>query len=68
MRVRTRICCCLAGVLVICALMSCRHPDDSDAVARRNSQQRQPVVYVVNYPLQFFAERIGGDPAATRQA
>jgi zinc transport system substrate-binding protein len=39
-------------------ILGCRPPGDPPAVPARAGK---PAVYVVNYPLQYFAERIGGD-------
>jgi zinc transport system substrate-binding protein len=41
---------------------ACAGSDSQDKdEAKAGAQQDKPVIYVVNYPLQYFAERIGGD-------
>ena len=48
-------------LISISLLLGCK--PDSDGASDRTSSvgSRTPVVYVVNYPLQYFAERIGGE-------
>lgn len=38
-----------------------KEPADAGASARKGSGDGPPVVYTVNYPLSYFADRIGGD-------
>jgi zinc transport system substrate-binding protein len=50
----------LVGIL--CASLSCNHSDDATS-ALTNNPTKRPQVYAVNYPLQYFAQRIAGDAA-----
>jgi zinc transport system substrate-binding protein len=43
----------------ICCLFSCR--EDPQGGEQAGEQADKPTIYVVNYPLKYFAERIGGD-------
>jgi zinc transport system substrate-binding protein len=43
----------------LCCLFSCR--EDPKRGEKPSEQAGKPTVYVVNYPLQYFTERIGGD-------
>ncbi len=47
----------LAALMIACC--SCRHRGQ-ERVADARSSKGKPTVYVVNYPLQYLAERIGG--------
>jgi zinc transport system substrate-binding protein len=51
---------CLGSLLLICgaACVGCRPQADESVSGVREGK---PAVYVVNYPLQYFAERIAGD-------
>ena len=44
-------------------LAACGGTDDTDTAARDAGPSAPAVVYVVNYPLHYFAERIGEDAA-----
>ena len=51
----------LIGVLGSCAgLISCSGKASNEDRKPKN-ENVEPLIYVVNYPLQYFAERIGGD-------
>jgi len=51
---------CLSGLLIL--LAGCSQEDGSGSVqAGSRDRTGPPQVYVVNYPLQYFAQRIGGD-------
>jgi zinc transport system substrate-binding protein len=43
----------------VCCLFSCR--EEPEREEQESEQAGKPKVYVVNYPLQYFADRIGGD-------
>ena len=43
----------------LCCLYSCR--EEPERGEKASERAGKPTVYVVNYPLQYFAERIGGD-------
>lgn len=51
------------SLIVTClSLGACsKEPADAGASAQKGSSDGPPVVYTVNYPLSYFAERIGGD-------
>lgn len=50
------------AIIIGCAVVatSCSKQPES-ANADGDGEARTPVIYTVNYPLQYFAERIGGD-------
>ena len=48
------------GLAALCLATSCKPPGDVSQSAS-GSSNRTPQVYVVNYPLRYFAERIGGE-------
>lgn len=50
----------LSGVLLLLWLAGCSGPDSSTP-ARPEPEDTRLSVYAVNYPLAYFAERIGGD-------
>jgi zinc transport system substrate-binding protein len=53
---------CLAALLATTLLAGCGEGEPRAAApALRSEQTGRLSVYVVNYPLQYFAERIGGD-------
>ncbi len=59
MRMQTTLCCQFALAAVLCAA-SCRGPAADTRSATGSAGDGKPTVYVVNYPLYYFAERIAG--------
>lgn len=56
----TRAWCWLLGLACACGLISCSRPPGGQPIDERSPQETGiPVIYVVNYPLAYFAERIG---------
>jgi len=50
------------ALVLLLGQTSCRQPDDSvGSQPSPRSGNAKPIVYVVNYPLGYFAERIGGE-------
>ncbi len=55
---------CLGLLLVYFAIVGCERSEQSAAMpSAKGAATAKPTVYVVNYPLQYFAERIAGDAA-----
>ncbi len=50
---------CLIAVASLGALLACGGGEPREAAAAREGDT--PVVYTVNYPLQYFAQRVGGN-------
>ncbi len=50
-----------AGVAVAGLLTGCGSRDDGASESAHSPVREKPLVYTVNYPLQYFAQRIGGD-------
>ena len=48
-------------------LVGCAEHESSEGPARSEADDTKLEVYVVNYPLQYFAERIGGGRVEVRQ-
>lgn len=59
--------CLPALVLVLAAgLTACRPASDRAVAPRTADQSGKPIVLVANYPLQYFAERLGGNAIDVR--
>jgi zinc transport system substrate-binding protein len=55
---------CLAALLAAALLVGCGEGEPRAVAPAPGSEEAERLsVYVVNYPLQYFAERIGGDDA-----
>ncbi len=50
-------------VVVLCMSLACNRSDNVTSVSPLKNASGRPQVYVVNYPLQYFAQRIAGDTA-----
>ena len=51
------------GLTTVLATLGCGGPEEQDG-GSPESPRDSPTVYTVNYPLAYFAERIGGDHVA----
>lgn len=52
---------CTAGICLIAGAACRPAADEGPAPGAADGKSGTPVVYVVNYPLQYFADRIGGE-------
>lgn len=51
----------ISPIAILLSLTACKPADDSNSSKAPQTSQGKPQVYVANYPLKYFAERIGGD-------
>ena len=52
----------IGSLLALAALLACGSGERADEARRTGPEAAEPLtVYVVNYPLRYFAERIGGE-------
>ena len=51
----------ILGTVIACWSTGCSHKPTPQHTLRNESQSGIATVYVVNYPLKYFAERIGGE-------
>jgi len=63
---RKRINIVAVGVVVGGLLTGCGSGDGGDSESEQRVAREKPHIYTVNYPLQYFAERIGGDGIEVR--
>ena len=58
---RKRVNLVAVGVVVGGLLTGCGSGDGGDSESVQRPAREKPLVFTVNYPLQYFAQRIGGD-------
>jgi zinc transport system substrate-binding protein len=51
----------IPSLLILWALSACKPASESEASQKTASAHHKPKVYVANYPLKFFAERLGAE-------
>ncbi|MHC4562978.1 MAG: metal ABC transporter substrate-binding protein [Planctomycetota bacterium] len=54
----------LLTLVAAAALISCSSDESQDTAGASATRESTPVVFVVNYPLRYFAERIGAEDVA----
>lgn len=57
---------CVPVLLLAAGLTACKPASDSAVAPRAADKPGKPIVLVANYPLQYFAERLGGDAIDVR--